>query len=371
MSRFFVRQANATDNEELVELSKVAIEGQISLALERCPDFFTGAKVQNESVEVNLICDRSEGDRIAAVFSTGRRKLFVNSVAPWVRYLSDVRISPEYRGRRPLRMINNCIIEREASEPSATIQSVMFSDNNAIRDVVRRPVKVLRRLKYLWFYDVGVYRTSAISLTTGIRAYKARYSHRRATPGDREPMQAFFDKEAPRKQFYPQYRFDQLDEPHYAGVSIDDYFLAFDGAELIGITGVWDQSAFKQTRIVGYGGALRWLRPVLNMVSRVMIGFSLPPPGTELNYIYLHTIVTRENSVEIFRDLVEHIYETLHGQDYLYFLCGLFTHDPLIEVLDSFRSRRDISGQHYQVSIDELEVKPSADSPLYVEAARI
>jgi hypothetical protein len=371
MSRFFVRPASDADNEALCELSTVPIEGQISLALERCPDFFAGAKVQNEAVEVNLCCDRSQGDRIAAVFSTGRRQAFVDGVASSVRYLSDVRILPEYQGRRPLRMINDYIVELETAEPSAAIQSVMFSDNDAMRGVVRRPVKLLQRLKYLWFYDLGTYRTSAVSLTSGDRGHECQYSVRRATLDDIPAMQSFFDTEAPTKQLYPRYRFDRLDEPHYEGLSIGDYFLAYDGAELAGITGVWDQQAFKQTRIAGYRGTLRWLRPVVNVISRVATGFSLPPAGTELRYFYLHTIVTRDNSVAVFRDLVEHIYSTYRGRDYLYFLCGLFSHDPLVQVLDSFRSRRDITAQHYQVGIDELERQLSPDMPMYVEAARI
>ena len=372
MSQFFVRTASAADNESLCELSRVPNAGQISLALERYPDFFAGAQVQNEAVEINLCCDRAGGDRIAAVFSTGRRNLFLNNEACWVRYLSDVRILPEYHGRRPLRMINDHIIERERSQPSPAIQSVMFSDNDAMRGAIRRrPPEVLRRWKYLWFYKLGTYRTSAVSLTTSARRHRCCHSIRRATLDDVAAMQSFFDKEAPAKQLYPNYRFGRLTEPYYQGQSIGDYFLAFDGAELVGITGVWDQQGFKQTRVVRYGGALRWCRPLFNLHSRTATGFSLPVPGTILAYFYLHTIVVKGNSADIFRDLVERIHAEYRGRDYLYFVCGLFSHDPLVRVIDSFKSRRDIMGQHYQAGADELTDPLAPEQPMYVEAARI
>jgi hypothetical protein len=373
MTRFFVRSASEADNSVLCELAGMPIEGQIALALERRPDFFVGSKVQNEAIEINVVCDRSQGDRIAAVFSSGRRREFVDRKVSWVRYLSDVRISPAYRGGRIVPIMNSRIIERETASPSATIQTVMFSDNDAMRRVIRRrPRRALWwHLKHLWFYDLGAYRTSAVSLMTGARRHEYRYTLRRATSDDVEAMQAFFDSQAPAKQLYPRYRFDRLDEPYYANLSIDDYFLAYDGTELVGITGIWDQQAFKQTRVVGYAGALRWSRPIANVIGRLTTGFSLPRTGSELRYLYLHTIVTRDNSVAVFGDLVEHIFSTYRDSNHEYFLCGLFTHDPLISVLDSFRSRRDVMAQHYEIGIDELEHALSPESPLYVEAARI
>ena len=371
MARFYIRPAEQADNEVLCKLSEVAIEGQISLALERYPDFFAGAAVQNQLSNVQLICDRAHDDRVAAVFGIGQRREFVSGKPSWIRYLSDVRIMPQYRGNRPLRMINNHIVNLETTDPSTTTQSVFFSDNHVMRDVVRRPAKLLRRLKYLWFYECGTYRTSAVSLTAGERRHAQQYRVRRATRDDIPTMQDFFDHEAPGKQLYPAYRFDELHDPYYRGLSIENYFLACDDTGIIGITGTWDQRSFKQTRIAGYSGVLRYTRPVVNLASRLVTGFSLPPAGTELRYFYLHSIVTRDNSTDIFRDLVEHIYDVHRGGKHEYFLCGLFSHDPLTEVLDSFRARRDMSAQHYEVGIDELQHPLSPNAPMYVEAARL
>ena len=369
MSTFHVRPADIADNDALCRLSEVPIAGRISLALERHPDFFAGAQVQNEAPEVNLCCDN---DVIAAVFSTGRRNLFVDGAAAPVRYLSDVRILPSYRGRRPLRIINDEIIARELADPSAMVHSVMFSDNDAMRGVIRiRPPRVLRRMKYIWFYEAGTYRTSAVSLAGRARRYEFGHRIRRATIEDVPAMQDFFDEVAPAKQLYPAYRFDRLGDPYYRDLSIGDYFLAFDGDRLAGITGIWDQESFKRTRIAAYDGALRWLRLPANALSRLATGFALPRPGSCLRYFYLHTILPRDNSVAVFRDLVEHVHARFRGGPYQYFLCGLFTHDPLVTVLDTFRARRDMFAQHYQAGADELPRVLLPDEPMYVESARL
>jgi hypothetical protein len=341
------------------------------LALERDPDFFAGAAVQNQNVDVHLICDRKRDGRIAAVFSTGQRREFFNGEPAWARYLSDVRILPDYRGSRPLRMINNHVVSLEAATPTAAMQSVFFADNHVMRDVVRRPAELLRKRSYLWFYECGTYRTSAVSLTTGLRRHRPRCGVRRATVDDIPAMQAFFDRAAPAKQLYPVYRFDEIGDAYFRGLDIGDYYLAVDGADIVGITGIWDQQSFRQTRIAGYGGMLRYARPAANVVSRLITGFSLPPAGTALRYFYLHTIVMRNNSPDVFRDLVEHIHDAHAGGEHRYFLCGLFTHDPLISVLDEFRARRDMPAQHYQIGIAELPQPLRPDAPMYLEAARI
>ena len=372
MARFFVRPADLTDNESLCRLSQVPMDGQISLALERLPDFFAGAKVQNESVEVNLCCDRHKGEQIVAVFSIGRRQVFLGGQVRWVRYLSDVRILPAYRGYAPLAMINHHIRSKEDRQSSETVQSVIFSDNIAMREMIRRrSPKSLRRMQRLWFYDLGGYRTSAISLAAKARSHRYRYDIRRATAGDSSSMQAFFDEEARNKEFYPAYDFSRLADPYYTALEIGDFYLAFDKGTLVGITGIWDQQSFKQIRIAAYNGALRWFRPILNVASQHLTGFSLPPPGTTLSCFYLHTIVTQGNSPVIFRDLVERIYAEYRGGSYAYFVCGLFEHDPLSQVIDSLDSRRDIRGRHYQVAAREIGDVLRPDQPMYLEAARI
>lgn len=344
--------------------------GRISIALERDPDYFASSLVQNDEPHVAVVCDRSSDDHVVGVIALGRRRVYVDGIETWVRYLSDVRILPDVRGLRPLRIINDYIRNCELSEPTRTMQTIIFTDNK-YRELASRPPDVRRRLKILWYYELCEYRTSAISLQVRARLHTPRAQIRRATSDDIGAMQRFFDAEAPTKQFYPAYRFSEIGRDYFRDQEIGDFFLAFENDRLVGITGIWNQSAFKQTRIVGYEGPLKWMRWPLNVLSSLTTGFSLPPAGTEVRCFYLHTILTAGNRADIFTDLLENIHAAYRHGEFAYFLVGLFTHDPLIESVNRFRNRRDMLGCHYEVGADELETRVSSEAPMYLEVARI
>jgi len=371
MARFQIRQAVPSDNDSLQLLARVPMAGSISIAMEREPDYFASSSVQNDSPHVAVVCDSRGNNRIIGVISLGTRRVYIDGTETRVRYLSDVRILPQYRGLRPLRVINDYIRDCEMSDRSRTMHSIIFRDNTLYRGIIDRPPDLVRRLKYLWYYESGEFRTSAISLQAGSRTHTPRYQIRRGVADDVDQMQRFFDAEAPAKQFYPAYRFAEIGKDYFKGLEIGDYFLAFEHGRLVGITGTWDQSAFKQTRVAGYSGWLKRFRIPLNILSPITTGFSLPPPGSEIRCFYLHTILTADNRADVFTDILEHIYAEYLKGSFAYFLVGLFTHDPLIDSVNRFRNRRDMIGCHYEVGADELEMRVSSDAPMYLEAARI
>ena len=370
-SRFYMRSASADDNDALCRISTIPMRGSIQLALERYPDYFKAAEIQNNEIEIALCCDRQADGEIAGVACLGRRKVFFEGKSVWVRYLSDLRVLEKYRGMRLARMIAEYISDVELNNPSRLMQSIVFSDNLDIKRFGNHPEQTLSNMKHLWCYKLGDYKTSAIRLAATKRKHHPDYEVRRATLNDLPGMQELFDIEACRKNFYPTYRFDQLADSYYHGLAINNFFLAFRTGKLVGITGSWDQCEMKQTRIVGYSGILHWCRPLLNILSRSMTGISLPKPGTKLLSFYLHTIVTMNNNPDIFRDLVEYIYDVYRNTEYSYFVCGLFSDDALSPVMDHFKSRRDVYGGHYQVGVDEVLHPVSPNRPMYIEACRI
>ena len=347
------------------------MQGSIQLALERSPDYFRAAEVQNNLVEIVLCCDRQANGNVAGIASLGRRQVFLSGEPVWVRYLSDLRIVSEYRGMRLARLFAEYIREAEIQTPARLMQSIVFSDNIDILRFEKSSDRPIPGMDFLWCHKLGNYRTSAVKLASSGRRHQPSCEIRRATETDVPEMQKFFDAEASRKDFYPAYHFDQLHNAYFDGLKIGDFFLARQSDELVGITGVWDQTHMKQTRIAGYSGIIRWFRPLLNIASQAITGFALPPPGTQIRSFYLHTIVTRNNEPEIFQDLVEHIHDAYLNGSYSFFVCGLFEDDALIRVLDSFKARRDVLGAHYQVDIEKIVNPHCPTGSMYIEACRI
>jgi hypothetical protein len=66
------------------------------------------------------------------------------------------------------------------------------------------------------------------------------------------------------------------------GVTPGDWQLVRHAGEIVAAGAVWDQRAFRQTRIDGYAGVLDAMRPAVNIARWIAGQPSLPPPGTVL-----------------------------------------------------------------------------------------
>jgi len=352
-----IRLAIAQDSEALCQLLEKSPMGeQIRLTFERRPDYFLGAGIQAEELLV-VVGEEEKTGEIFGVFAAGTRRVFVDGEPRSIPYLSDLRLDPSHRGGTWL-MRGYRHLRTEVLGTEAFAQTLILSDNAQVRELLTS-----RRGGLPFYHPCGEYRTHFLS---GIRQAKGSSEHevRQAKPEDAAMMQAFFDQEARTKQFYPCYQFSELGKTgYYRDLNLVNYWLAFNGGELIGILGGWNQSAFRQTRIQGYGGLVGRLRPFINLCSRVQY----PPVGSQLPMRYLHTAVTRDNHPAILRSLLGRVLAsepTFTG----YWVLGLDQADPLNQAVSGMR-KRTFGGLHYLVSFQE---KPPTHAGIYYfEAGRI
>ncbi len=351
-----IRSAEPTDSGALCDLMERCPMGQsIRLTFERRPDYFLGAQIQAEQPLI-LLGDGPDG--IFGVFAAGSRRVFVNGTPTKIRYLSDLRIDPEYRGKtwlaRGYRHLRSEVFESEEFA-----QTLILSDNAEVMKLLSS-----RRAGLPGYFPHGEYLTHFLG--DGAPHLDGSIQVKPATSGHIPEMQCFFDQEAPRRSFFPCYRFNELtSNPYYLGQQISDYLLAYRGSELVGFFGVWDQSSFRQSRIHGYGGAIRWMRPLVNRVSPIR----LPRPGSVLPLRYAHSIVILDDDAEILRQLLAvgmNLAKKAGFQGNL--VVGLDAKDPLNEAVSRFR-KRTFRGRHYLVSF--AQSVPSLPRPFAFEVARV
>ena len=132
---------------------------------------------------------------------------------------------------------------------------------------------------------------------------------RNATQADAEYVVAFLNREGRAKQFFPEYRVEDFGCPGGLLSHLDwtDVFLAFCGAELVGVLAAWDQRAFRRWRVTGYARWLRWSRHVLNLAARLRRMPLLPKPSSPLNCFNLSLVCIRDNDREVFKALLDEI----------------------------------------------------------------
>ena len=358
------RRAEPTDNSDLCDMfAATPMEGAVRLSQDRRPDYFHGTAVQCEQPEVYIPKQKDEAG-LAGVFGAGLRRVFVNGQPRPVRYLSDLRISPIHRSGSLLAR-GFRFLRREVFKNDEFAQSLVLTENKNALNLLTSG-----RCGLPGYFQFGDYVLSLISLRRPPRA-AAGPQVRRATSDDVPAMQAFFDREAPGKQFFPVYQFAEWGRnDYYRDAELENIFLAHSGNELVGLLGAWDQGRYKKTVVRGYGGALRWLRPWLNAVSRLRGGIGLPAPGAVESTLYLHCAVCRDNDPDIMAALLRGVQQGFAGQDYRHATLGLDRRDPLREALAGCRTM-EFAGCHFLASFGADPRPTIEDKIFYFEAARI
>ncbi len=359
-----IRLAEPSDSDALCELMERCPMGEnLRLTFERRPDYFLGAGVQAENPLVLL----GEGEPgIFGVFAAGSRRVFVDGQPRNVRYLSDLRIDPRFR-RQTWLARGYRYLRGRVFEPGEFAQTLILSDNAAVMKILTS-----RRAGLPGYFPHGTYLTHFLRCEGKSPENAAVVST--AESSDLAEMQDFFDREAPRRQFYPCYRLADLESsPYHRGQRICDFVLARSRAggvggagELAGMLGIWDQSGFRQTRIHEYRGALRFLRPLANFASPV----PLPPAGETLPIRYVHSVLVRGDDPAILREMLAFAMKRAGENGFRgAFALGLDAADPLNAAIAGFR-KRTVAGRHFLVSFEE-KVAPVAPGPFYFESARI
>ena len=360
----FIKKAEQVDNVDLCEVvAKTPMEGSIRLAQDRRPNYFHGAAVQCEQPEI-YVSRRPRRSGLAGIFAAGWRRVYINGQIQPLRYLSDLRIAPDRRGSTLLahgfRFLRNEILTE-----GKFAQTLVISENEQALSLLTSHRQGLPQ-----YFPCGQYAYSLISL---LRPHldAGPLQVRSATIRDIPAMQAFFNREAPRKQFFPAYDFTELgSSSYYRDATLENIFLAFEDNALVGILGAWDQSNYKKTQILDYQGGLRLLRPWLNAAQKLRGGIELPAPGTLHRTLYLHCAVCRDNDPDILTALIQAIQRRFEGQKYEHAALGLDQRDPLREALKHYRTM-SFAGHHFLVSFS-ADPRPNLnDKVFYFEAARI
>lgn len=356
MQRFTFEPVTQNDHEEILSLFRMPMGGSISLALERDPDYFAGAAVQNQSPAVYVGRDRESG-RLTGLFSVGTRPVYVNGKPEEIPYFCDLRIHPDYRRGTLLARGYRFVKEELLKERYA--QTIIVSDNLPALEALTGG-----RAGLPVYYPYGRYVTFALAPIS----LKCTSNARRATAEEKAEIAAFLAVEGRSKQFYPVYNLD-LQSPYYRGIELRDYFVLRESGQITGILGVWNQKDFKRSRLAAYSPLMRIVRPLYNAYTGIRGGIRLPPAGSVLKYSFLHSLAVKDNDPARLSSLLEAVFSN-RSKESEYFLLGLDASDPLVQALKGIPCRT-FHGMHFLVAGGRDPRPDLLPGPFYLEAARI
>lgn len=264
--------ARADDDAALRALLRNGpMPGRIRIALTREPSLFAADGMAG-GTEFTVVARRD--GRAVGLGRCTVHGLTRNGSRRRIGYLSALRLEPEvHGGARLIREGYEHLLERLAGAVDGCITSIA-ADNERARRVLERG----RRLGLPGYQPLGELVTLVAPVPRRLRPGAGRSDVWPWGPD----ADGFLRDQGLRAHLALGWEPWQWDGLARHGVTQGDWRLVRHAGEIVAAGAVWDQRAFRQTRIDGYRGALNAMRPVVNVARWIAGRPSLPAPGTIL-----------------------------------------------------------------------------------------
>lgn len=336
MSRYQFELAGPADDADLCRvLAQTPMPGRIAVSFRREPSYFDAAVVDGRFRQVVACRDTASG-RIVGFGSRSSGERRVNGQPAPVGYLSTLRLLAEHRNRG-LVARGYAFFRKLHADGRALIYVTTIAEGNT-------PALALLtsgRAGLPAYHDAGRYHTAVLPLGKRGTRRPARggLEIRPARQEDVPAIVRFLAEEGPRRQFFPCYGPEDFFTPRgaFRDLRPADLLLALRGGRIVGTLGAWDQRAFRQVVVHGYGRGLRWGRALYNGLARLRGSPRLPAPGEALAHLTAALPVVAGDDAEVFAALLDEILARAGPGDADYLTLGLHEADPLLPVVRSYR----------------------------------
>ena len=258
-------------------LRSIPMEGSISIAFETEPSYFNAITVQGKKQQV-VIC--KDENQLVGFGTIAVKPVFLNGKIVEIGYLSGLRGYPQYRKgtflARAYKSLKKLIKENNLSFCLTTI----IEDNLVARKILESGRAGLPNYNFFGNFSTFLIKPRKKIQGNGLEIVK----------GNKRPLEEiieFMNTNGSKKQFYPYIEEKDFGSDYLRGLSQENFYVALNGSEIIGLVAKWDQESFKQTRVVGYDRKIRFARPFINLASRFTNVPRLPSEGELLHYFYV------------------------------------------------------------------------------------
>lgn len=335
--------ASRSDDEILKScLKENEMTGAISISFETEPSFFDALSIQGRESQVILI---KSDEEIAGFGIRSIKPVWINGKKSDVGYLSGLRGSKKFRKGIFLAKGYQFLRELDQDGRVPIYLTTIIEDNTVARRILESGRAGLPNY-------IPIDTLSTFIIKPDFKKTKRDHCIIRGSDVSLEEILGFMNNEGRKKQFYPYYENSDFNSSKLKGLKQQDFYVAIDGNDIIGVVAKWDQQEFKQTRVVGYDRKMHFARPFINLASKLSNIPNLPKVGELLHYFYAAFPTTKDNDPRILQSLLREVASDPKNKDYDYFTLGLTEKDPLKEAVKSF-SPRNYRSIVYLVSFEK------------------
>lgn len=332
------------------------MRGAISLSFEREPDFFRSTGMASEREDTILAFS---GGQLVCMGRCIVRPGWLDGAVRRVGYLGELRLDASAQGRFDiLRRGYAFFRELQRADPADVYFTSIAADNHRAQRLLERGVRSLPTYRYLADFVtlvVAVPRRARSSPST-------RFRYENATASRAGELAALLNQQASRHQLASEWTEERLAGLARHGLSLDQIQLAFDGKQLIGCAGLWDQRTFRQTVIGGYAPMLKFMRPGLNLAARVFATMELPPAGSVVAHAFVSPLAVVPGGEEVLPELIVSMFQPAAKLGLRLLTLGFDAADPRLAMV-----QRHFGGRVYRTRL--YQVKWPGDRPEHCAAA--
>jgi len=345
MEHLNIRNAGPADDGRIKALLGASpASGPLSVGFTYEPSFFGSLPVQGTDPSV-VVADSS--GKLVGVGSASKRRVFVNGFPLEIGYLNSLRIAPQARGStilaRGYRHLRK--IQDETLRVPFYLTTIMEGNETAFRNITGG------RAGLPTYKELGLYETFLIPIPRRRRdSDRAGCRVEAASKEDFARLPTVLSRMGVRKQFFPACSAQDLagGPGQFQGLRPGDFLVAKAGGEMVGTLGLWDQSAFRQVRIVRYGPFLQILRTASAALGSIIGGSVFPRPGEQVAVAMAACVTCKGNDPAILNNLLVQAVAELRQRGMHWLAIGLSAEDPLKGAVESFR-RITLHSRIYQV----------------------
>jgi hypothetical protein len=158
-----------------------------------------------------------------------------------------------------------------------------------------------------------------------------------ATASDIPAIVAFLRQEGARRQLFPAYAVEHFtDGRTLRDLAPEDVAVAWRDMTIVGVMAAWDQQAYKQDIVAGYGPALRRLRPAYDVLARILGARRLTAPGEAIPLDFAALTCVADDDPAVMRALIGATADRARRRGKAFLMLGLADTDPLLAVARSW-----------------------------------
>jgi ribosomal protein S18 acetylase RimI-like enzyme len=331
-------------------LREIPMPGWLTVSMEREPSFFLATTI--EGGEHDIVIARLQGnDELLGMGSRSVHRAFVNGHPTRLGYLSEVRISPAYRGGKGILKRGYAKLrERHLADTVRLYITTIIEDNTFARRAL-----ATSRPGIPPYTEQGILSTLLIPmLKRNASAVGDRFVIRRATADLLPQIAACLQREYTRYQFAPVWTPEDLaSATRVRGLQPKDFLVVLNGDQVTGCIAVWDQRSFKQIVVRKYAWGLGHAVPAVNWFGPKVGLPRLPSEGEVCAFAYLSHFSANPEEPELALALVGAALEEAQRRGLSFVAIGLADRHPLCSALKQAFFHMEYRSVLYTVHWDE------------------